>query len=158
MGRVSVAFLRHLALSLVWPTTDMPPDDLLRPDNNSRLVLDNNSLLVLVQDVSSNGSHGVVAQRGGQITIAECGVDANALSGVTCIHKGSVVRVAGGNVGGSRLGVYAAAEGDVYLDIEAIVEGNTEANEGCVDGGRVMRAQKPARDSVIARPLSAKNR
>lgn len=107
--------------------------------------------------MQSNGSHGIVAQKGGQCDISECAIEGNALSGVTSVHEGSFVYVRGCAVRGSRVGVYAANRGRIRLDITTKVEANAEADEGCVEDGRIERDRQSV-ERIMSRPRTAGRR
>jgi hypothetical protein len=54
-----------------------------------------------------------------------------------------------------QVGIYAASRGIVRLNLTMVLEGNLEADQGCMDDGRIEREAKAVK-MVLARPLSAK--
>ncbi len=97
----------------------------------------------------------MVSQKSAQLQADDCAIEGNRLSGVISLHEGSLVHMRGGSVRGNNVGVYAALGGVVRLSLSVALDGNHEADQGCVDKGRVEREAKP-QDIVLARPLSAK--
>jgi hypothetical protein len=58
----------------------------------------NTKRFFLSQEVQSNASHGLVAQKAAKVQVDDCNIQQNKLSGVISIHEGSIVNIHGGSV------------------------------------------------------------